>query len=129
MSIYIIIFAIKSKSLHPDVVGKVLGAVPDATVIKGDMRHPPRPAPARFGWYIEYKGKDSESITDGIIKLKDRIRPLLAKMPNLRSLDSELDVDISVNITKSSDDISIYIPKEMILFMAELQSSLDVDFF
>jgi hypothetical protein len=129
MSSYLAIFAVKSVTLSPDIIGEILAATPDSVAVKGEVRTPPRLVPKKFGWYIECKNFANDSVVDTFHKLIMRVEPLLMKINSLRSRDPHVEIAFSISIAPHSDDISLFFSEHAISTVAAFKASLDVDFF
>lgn len=121
-------FSVWSSALKPDEISQILAFVPDHAVLKGADRIPPRGSPLAYGWHINCCDTDEVLIENTVIKLLDRISPLLSNIKMLHQKDSKISLRFVVIVTPYSKELSLYFSEETINRISNFNASIDIIF-
>jgi len=122
-------FSIWSKALEPNKISEILQFQPDRTVLRGFDRNPPRPRPIAFGWHVTCSQTNVDLPSTVMLRLLERISPILVKAKNLKKRDSEIEFNFYLNVAPKSTEIPLWIDKRIIHQIGKLEGNLDIEFF
>ena len=123
------IFAVRTRDLRSEQVSDILGRQPDASVLKGSDRTPPRLRPPNHGWFLEKIEADSADPVGLLEGLLDRARDLVPRLDDLRAVDPTTKVTVSICVTPFSARMPFFFSAEVVRALGELGASLDIEFF
>ena len=123
------IFSIRSKVIQPSAITRHLSCEPDSVTLAGQARSPTRPNPKANGWHLECVEARDGDVIHTLSMLMSRVSPIRDKIQNLYLEDPEIEVLFSLCVTPYTDNISLYIPADIVTFAASIGCSIDVDFF
>ena len=122
-------FSLWSKTLHPERMSEMLSAVPDRSVLRGIDRDPLRSVPDAYGWHVTCSDVGQVLVEKTLIDSLKRTSAFSDKIINLKNIDHNLDIRISISITPYEEDISLFFSADTAINIVKLGSSFDIEFF
>lgn len=122
-------FSLWSKTLRPERMTEILSAAPDRSVERGLDRDPPRPVPDAYGWHVTSREIGQPLVENTLVNLLDRISTFSDDLVQLRNVDANLDVRISITIAPYEENMSLFLSYTTVEQIGKLGASLDIEFF
>jgi hypothetical protein len=124
-------FSIWSEHIEPERISKLLNVMPDSIVLRGINRIPSAVSPKLNGWHLSV-AQENEREIEGTLKALLFTKSVdVLKIENIRKVDKDLRLQISISITFDGPfiPISYYLHEEILSLMARLKVDFDIDHF
>jgi hypothetical protein len=118
-----------SESVPAEQMTVMLSFSPDSTVLKGLDRSPPRPTPARHGWYVSSSQANARGVDEVLSCLLGRLGELHAQLAKLRQIDPDLEVRFNIAVVPYCATFPLYFRPETVVAVSRFGGSLDIEFF